>query len=951
MAQDNGSSWHKWDFHVHTPYSILHNEYGFDPNIEDENNQKHFDEYVKYLFMKAIEKEIVAIGVTDYFSIDGYKRIRQDYLNNPEKMKALFPDETLRVKINQMFIFPNIEFRLSMFVGRDNNAVNYHVLFSDKVDVNTIEECFLERLKLPHEADSTLPLTRRSIETIGHEYKTNNPDEFRSDFFVGMEKITVNHEDIIDALTSNSLLANKYLISIPVDEDLSQIDWKSRDSYIRLILYQQSNLLMTSNLSTRNWALAKGHEKEQIAEFKSIKPCIWGSDAHSYERMFSPDADRFCWIKADPTFEGLQQILYEPEDRVRIQKNKPEEKDEHQIIDYLLFKDDRFQTNPVYFNEGLTSIIGGKSTGKSILIHHIAKGIDQKQVEEREKTVGTGQRLNVPVDVVWKDGVSGDRKIIYIPQSWLNRIVDESTGDSQLNTMLRDILLQQDEIGNADKILKKCVAEIIEQLKHDILHYISACKNANEYERQLHDSGRSDAFKSAIEKLEKKREELSTEAGITEEDLKKHLELEKKIAEHNRLLEAFKKEESFLLSLPEPFVYLFHLTNITADGTPHYDLNDFSMSKDWINATIRQMNETALQIWEPGIQSVIQRLTDERQKTQVTLERLQTEINPLQQLVSRSEELKKIDTLLQEENEKLQNAISLESQKEENETKADRIKKNILLTRQALQVAYEQFANTLLTNNSNESDLKFEATIQIKRNELFEAIYGLFDNRNLRPFKEKYHYNITDKDELVIDDGLFKALWEAMQDGTLSFKAGNTLQSALEHLFSDWFYVHYTVKSGEDTINSMSPGKKALVLLEMIVNLEKGKCPILIDQPEDDLDNRSIYTDLVAYLKTKKHERQIIVVTHNANVVIGADAEEVIIANQMGKESPNHKRRFEYRSGSIENTTPVYGGDGAILPGVLNQKGIQEQICDILEGGKDAFELRRKKYISSTSLI
>ena len=142
----------------------------------------------------------------------------------------------------------------------------------------------------------------------------------------------------------------------------------------------------------------------------------------------------------------------------------------------------------------------------------------------------------------------------------------------------------------------------------------------------------------------------------------------------------------------------------------------------------------------------------------------------------------------------------------------------------------------------------------------------------------------------------------------------------------------------------MSPGKKALVLLEMIVSLEKSKCPILIDQPEDDLDNRSIYTDLVAYLKTKKHERQIIVVTHNANVVIGADAEEVIIANQDGKEASNREKRFEYRSGAIENSTPIYGEDNMPLAGILNQKGIQEQICDILEGGKDAFEKRHNKY-------
>ena len=145
----------------------------------------------------------------------------------------------------------------------------------------------------------------------------------------------------------------------------------------------------------------------------------------------------------------------------------------------------------------------------------------------------------------------------------------------------------------------------------------------------------------------------------------------------------------------------------------------------------------------------------------------------------------------------------------------------------------------------------------------------------------------------------------------------------------------------------MSPGKKALVLLEMIVSLEKGNCPILIDQPEDDLDNRSIYADLVQYLKQKKHERQIIVVTNNANVVIGADAEEVIIANQDGNEAKNKEKRFEYRCGAIENTQPCVDERGQIVPGVLNQKGIQEQICDILEGGKEAFELRRNKYSSA----
>ena len=71
----------------------------------------------------------------------------------------------------------------------------------------------------------------------------------------------------------------------------------------------------------------------------------------------------------------------------------------------------------------------------------------------------------------------------------------------------------------------------------------------------------------------------------------------------------------------------------------------------------------------------------------------------------------------------------------------------------------------------------------------------------------------------------------------------------------------------------------------------------MLDQPEDDLDNRSIYYDLVSFIKKKKKERQIIIVTHNPNLVVGADSEEVLVANQHGKKSKNMSKKFEYVSG------------------------------------------------------
>jgi len=137
----------------------------------------------------------------------------------------------------------------------------------------------------------------------------------------------------------------------------------------------------------------------------------------------------------------------------------------------------------------------------------------------------------------------------------------------------------------------------------------------------------------------------------------------------------------------------------------------------------------------------------------------------------------------------------------------------------------------------------------------------------------------------------------------------------------------------------MSPGKKSFVLLKLLIELDNSKCPILLDQPEDDLDNRSIYYDLVKFIKTKKKERQIIIATHNPNLVVGADSECIIVANQEGDKSKNKTYTFEYVQGALENRFNLPTEEK-----VLYKQGIQGHVCDILEGGKQAFKKREQKY-------
>ena len=77
-----------------------------------------------------------------------------------------------------------------------------------------------------------------------------------------------------------------------------------------------------------------GYTSEQFrSEFKSLKPCVHGSDAHCIERIGRPDENRYCWVKAELTFEGLKQILYEPADRVFIGEQPAILKNDYQIIE------------------------------------------------------------------------------------------------------------------------------------------------------------------------------------------------------------------------------------------------------------------------------------------------------------------------------------------------------------------------------------------------------------------------------------------------------------------------------------------------------------------------------------------------------------------------------------------------------------------------------------------
>jgi len=121
----------------------------------------------------------------------------------------------------------------------------------------------------------------------------------------------------------------------------------------------------------------------------------------------------------------------------------------------------------------------------------------------------------------------------------------------------------------------------------------------------------------------------------------------------------------------------------------------------------------------------------------------------------------------------------------------------------------------------------------------------------------------------------------------------------------------------------LSPGERGNLILIFYLLVDRDDIPLVIDQPEENLDNQTVVRTLVPCMKDAKKRRQIVMVTHNPNLAVVCDAEQVIYA-EINKQLDNE---VTYISGSIEDP-------------VINKK-----IVDVLEGTRPAFDKRDSKYL------
>lgn len=142
---------------------------------------------------------------------------------------------------------------------------------------------------------------------------------------------------------------------------------------------------------------------------------------------------------------------------------------------------------------------------------------------------------------------------------------------------------------------------------------------------------------------------------------------------------------------------------------------------------------------------------------------------------------------------------------------------------------------------------------------------------------------------------------------------------------TDHITVRYEIAYDGVDIRKLSPGTRGIVLLLLYLALDDSDDrPLIIDQPEENLDPKSVFDELVALFIAAKAKRQVIMVTHNANLVINTDADQIIVAS-AGPHPAGGLPPITYLSGGLENAE------------------IRKSVCDILEGGEAAFRERARR--------
>lgn len=914
-----GSEWRRWDLHVHTPASLC-SEYGGD-------NDEIWEQFIQKI--ENLPSDIRVLGINDYLFLDGYEKVLK------YKKEGRIPNIEL--------LLPVIEFRLKEFVGsKELGRINYHIIFADEslLSSQDIQYHFLQGLRSKANLSADIPngctwggiITRDTLIDLGKHISDSIPKEKRKGDFnpleIGFNNLNFELSKIESLLGEgsdpNKYLEGKYFKAIGKAE-WEDFRWDGSISDKKTII-NNAHFVFTASPTVEQ--ANKG--KDSLIMQNVNGRLLHCSDAHKFAQdtnRTSPKELGHCytWIKSDATFEGLKQTIFETE-RIKIHGSRPEEKEKYRVIDSIKLSSDTFWNQTVALNPNLNVIIGGRSTGKSTLLKSIALVSYPNNIESDSSESNFVKEHLDSVDVLWADGVNTPRDIDFFRQNYMHEIAkDKEKTDSLILRILKDKSIYS--IWQDYQIFcSKNKAEI----QSLINKAFDTKKQINNKLIDLKEKGDKEGISKEINDLNQKTSSIKSQLDISPGDMKVYEDIMKLITDNSNKI---KTVNSYIEELNKLKVFPFVNSSFNAQL-----VSLSSYLKVALKIKIQDCQHACIENIENEINNYIKELLQDVYNLNSSIENAKH--TPLfvkgKDVSSKNKEYKELIQKAEKEQLKLQTianelVVIDNLNKVLEQIKCDLLEKHIAYKNKGIEVV------NILKIKHEGIEIKSSLAYDNKRLQIF------LENRlNLRGWeRQSYIQNMWQNYSEDTSNIVMSFLNDVLADN-IEYKASNRDENVLSEFFSEnWFNISFDLTYEGDSFVSMSQGKQAFVILKLLLEFSDKTCPILIDQPEDSLDNRAIYKDLVKYLRKKKTERQIIIVTHNPNVVVGADSELIIIANQHGKDSPNQNHiKFQYKCGSLENTFALIESKECIL----DKQGIREHVCEILEGGKEAFEKRERKY-------
>ncbi|WQU50290.1 ATPase [Helicobacter pylori] len=845
-----GSSWHKWDLHVHTPYTYLNKAY-----------QCSEEDFIQ----KLCDSEIDCIGLTNYFKF------------NEKEFELKEKIEKRGIKV-----FYNLEVRLD-YQNKEDQCLDFHIIFSDKVTQQEIDN-FLRN------ADANVGGTEKKLADL-------EKDDF--------DKAVVNFDQLLECLEKESLkLRGKYLLGF-----LSRGHGSSRSSSNYEKIVKKVHFLIHSSNKQENL------KKDREYWLKYNKPLIQSSDAHKEEQI----GKKCTWIKAEKTFEGLKQIIYEPKTRVSIDENKPQ--DPLYKIDCVGLNFDKAVkiTNEkgdtpfcyagfnetLFFSPNFTCVIGGRGSGKSTLLQLIASAIKNKSFVKGLKHETIQKYIEIQPDIDIMDSVE------YLAQ---NEVEEFATNVSKFTEAIFNRI--DSKSGGKLKELEKQIKESIEKFDDQIAHWQEKTK----LEEQLKES----------EKIRKKYQSI-VDAFTDKDYLDKKAKLQ---AKYQSLIDLKQSKEGFWTFIKE----LKRVVNFESKE------NMKENSYDKVYNQLKQDICKELERIDINIKNGCFKSEDEKIRTLgAEREALSQEIREFLKEKGVSDEsigdirnandhLAKIKMDIND----LKHEIKENANKIENFSYED-MDKNIEEFKDQINEKLSKINSAFEEISKNHKEVK-QITIEYRLNEdIFEEVFEDFDKLVDKDFKIQKHQSkikeylkeiglkdIINKQHAEFIEELYNsidnkkaAFYETMKDifdREIHFQIYRLL--ILKHLRNVEKYKIFEVRYDKRALNETSFGQKCTAVLVVLLSL--GNNPIIIDEPEAHLDSALIANYLVTLIKKQKQKRQIIFATHNANFVLNADAELII-------QLKNENNKIIAQSFTVESDA------------------YKEDLLK-LEGGEKAFKDRERKY-------